>query len=152
MQTVIRLCYSDDSLFKLREYLTKYLKNVGDTRDFDDVFRINLFLNPNIYAQFKYADFSTDGIPSVLLGDENDLYNKKIFVESTIENLMNGMIEKKPLWMIIAEENGFVAGTKSKPSTYIHIKVIDNNKEYQDLCDKLIDLIYSVKYDAIVAP
>lgn len=108
----------------------------------NDIFDYGVFCTTGTYTFYPWCregeyDFE---IPEVLTSECTPIKEKEYFVNSVIEEVMEGKREK-PEWMLYVEEEKSCNLFDDEPSNFLRIKT--NYLEYMDLAEDLIAFLYS---------
>lgn len=109
----------------------------------DDMFFFGVFCDVTTYANFPdWESAEAEGIevPSTLSSFCNDSDTKIDYVNSIIEQVMTGEIEK-PEWMNYVEENSVCDWCSQMPSTFL--RIIAKEPQYEKLARLLCEFLYS---------
>lgn len=140
----LTLIYSSEAIEALQKLFEELSNVFGYTviPTLDEMFYYGVFCKTNTYSNFKYwdngtIDFEVPEILTSVCATANDRYN---FVETTIQEIIKGEIEK-PEWMLYVEEEETCNVFDAAPSTFL--RLIPKNEKYQDLANKLLEFLYS---------
>lgn len=136
--------YSSEAVDALKELFEELRNLFGYTviPTLDEMFYYGVFCKTNTYSNFKYWDDSTIDfdIPDVftsVCASSTVRYN---YVETTIQEIIKGEIEK-PEWMKYIEEEETCNSFDAAPSTFL--RLIPKNEKYNELADKLLGFLYA---------
>lgn len=147
MNRTMIFTYSSGTLSSVKNLIDEMFEMFSSPLKSDDIFYFGIFCAYIIYANFDWLTYNIDNIevPDILTSDMTPTSDKINYVETIIDQVLTGKIEK-PEWMVKVEQEYSCFNCQS-PSTFLILKAKD--EKWEKYGHLLTDFLYSTSHSAV---